>query len=801
MPTLIIDGKEIDVKPGTSIMEAAKLLGIYIPHFCYHPKLPIAGNCRMCLVEVEKMPKPVISCAMPVSEGMVVKTDSPMVRTARKGVMEFLLINHPLDCPVCDQGGECTLQDLAMKYGPDRSRFHDHKREVPNHDLGPLIETEMNRCIHCTRCIRFSEDVSGVEQMGAVYRGDHMMVGPFVEGHLESELTGNLAEICPVGALNFKPFHFQARGWELKHADGVCTHCSVGCHTRLDHLDGRILRVMARGWDAGNESWLCDKGRFAIDGLREGRLEAPLVRPVNGVVQNKVSWPEALDQAAAILKSVKPEEVAGVASDAIQGGEELFAFQDLLRNVVGTAHVDHRLRQRDFSGDEQPLTRADLLMNTPLLDLAGADVILLVGFDPRFETPLLNFRLRRASQAGARVISIHTRQLNSNLLGLTSIVVAPGGEAQLLNQVLAGVDGAAVEGDAGMVAALLKGAKKPVVLLGEQAIVHPEAEGLRRLVVALLDKVGAIGPNWNGFNRVASRGNAAAAQDLGVVPHRGPGYTRLERAGMNAAAILEAAAEGRIKVLFLLGVDPTEEALDRELARKALEKARVIYLGAYGCEASRAAEVVLAGLAPGEKPMTLTNCEGRVQRGVRAGNGPLEAKEDWRILRGLSDRFASPLGYNDLESLRKRMATNDHRYDFARLGPGETPRACDHSPVTKGLPVVVRAFEPASGIHLVVESALYRDDPVAWRSPVMGKLARDGRLRIHPDDATGLAIGQDGLVRVLQGEKRVELRADLDSRVPRGVVFGDFGQGDHALRELCDYVNGYSRVSLVALPG
>ncbi|MBF0339896.1 MAG: NADH-quinone oxidoreductase subunit NuoG [Magnetococcales bacterium] len=800
MPTLIIDGKEIDVKPGTSIMEAARLLNIAIPHFCYHPKLPIAGNCRMCLVEVEKMPKPVISCAMPVSEGMVVKTDSDMVRTARKGVLEFLLINHPLDCPVCDQGGECTLQDLAMKYGPDRSRFHDHKRQALNYDLGPLIETEMNRCIHCTRCIRFSEDVSGVEQMGAVYRGDHMQVGPFVEQPLESELTGNLAEICPVGALNLKPFHFQARGWELKHADGVCPHCSVGCHTRLDHQDGRILRVMARSWNEGNEAWLCDKGRFANDGLTEERLLTPMVRSSRGNGFKKASWPEALDQAAAILKSVRPEEVAGLAGDSIQGGEELFAFQDLLRNVVGTNHLDHRLRQRDFSGDALPLTRADLLMNTSLVNLAGADGILLVGFDPRFETPLLNFRLRRASQAGARVMAIHPRKLTSNLLNLTEIVVGAGHEVELLNQVLRALDGEG-SGDAAAVAELLKGAKKPVILLGEHAIGHPEAELLRRLSVALLDKVGAIGAHWNGFNRVASRGNAASAQDMGVVPHRGPGYARLDWVGMNGAEILEAAAAGRIKVLFLLGADPLEDALDRDLARRAMEKVRVIHLGAYACDASQRAEVVLPGLAPGEKSMTLTNCEGRVQQSSRAVNGPLEAKEDWRVLRALSDRFSAPLGYNDLEALRKRMAASDHRYDFSRLGPGETAQACDHSPVTKGLPVSVAIHAAEDGIHLLLESCLYRDDPVTWRSRVMGKLARDGRLRIHPDDATGLAIVQDGLVRVLQGEKRVELRADLDSRIPRGVVSGDFGRGENALRQLCDYSGGYPRVSLVALPG
>ncbi|MBF0429270.1 MAG: NADH-quinone oxidoreductase subunit NuoG, partial [Magnetococcales bacterium] len=321
MPTLIIDGKEIDVKPGTSIMEAAKLLGIYIPHFCYHPKLPVSGNCRMCLVEVEKMPKPVISCAMPVNEGMVVKTDSDMVHKARQGVLEFLLINHPLDCPVCDQGGECSLQDLAMKYGADRSRFHDHKRRVPNYNVGPLIEMEMNRCIHCTRCIRFSEDVSGVEEMGAVYRGDHMRVGPFFDTVLSSELTGNMAEICPVGALNNKPFHFKARGWELKHVDGVCGHCSVGCHTRMDHLDGHILRVMSRTWPDGNETWICDKGRFANDGLIENRLDAPQLRVPGGLLK-KAAWADALNRAAEMIKGVKPEEVAGLATESGLGAEE-----------------------------------------------------------------------------------------------------------------------------------------------------------------------------------------------------------------------------------------------------------------------------------------------------------------------------------------------------------------------------------------------------------------------------------------------------------------------------------------------
>ncbi len=802
MPTLIIDGKEIDVKAGTSIMEAAKLLGISIPHFCYHPKLPVSGNCRMCLVEVEKMPKPVISCAMPVGEGMVVKTDSEMVRKARLGVMEFLLINHPLDCPVCDQGGECSLQDLAMKYGSDRSRFHDHKRRVPNYDLGPLIETEMNRCIHCTRCIRFSADVSGVEQMGAVYRGDHMRVGPFKSTFLDSEMTGNLAEICPVGSLNLKPFHFQARGWELKKVDGVCGHCAVGCHTRMDHLNGTILRVMARAWNEGNETWICDKGRFAIDGLGEDRLHHPMMRSVDGGPLVKAAWAEALDRAAGIIKEVKPEEVAGLASDAGQGGEELFAFQDFLRNVVGTPHVDHRLRQMDFSGDEVPLTRADLMMNTPLANLPKADLVLLIGCDPRHETPILNFRLRRATQAGAVVYAINPRMLKSNLLNLNEIVLRPGNEPAYLAALLSAIEGGTVEDT--QIAALAKAvkeAKRPVVLLGDYAVNHPQAELLRRQAVALMSAVGALSSEWNGFNRVASAGNGAAAQDFGLVPHRGPGYARLDTVGLNTAAILTAAVEGRIKVLILMGADPLADALDRDLARRALSKAKIIYLGAFQGESAKGADVVLAGLAPGEKEMTLTNCEGRAQQSGRAVNGPLEAKEDWRIFRALSDRFAAPLGYNDLNALRKIMGSKDLRYDMSKLGIGESAPACDHSPVTTELPIAQPETVNRAGILLVLEASFYRDDPVARRSKVMSQLVQDGALLINPEDANGLRITQNALVRVLQGEQRVELRANLDNRVPQGVVFGHYGHGIQAPQDLCSFADGVPRVSLVALPG
>ncbi|MBF0582780.1 MAG: NADH-quinone oxidoreductase subunit NuoG [Magnetococcales bacterium] len=808
MPTLIVDGKEISVQPGATIMDAARLLGVYIPHFCYHPQLSIAGNCRMCLVEVEKMPKPVISCAMPVSDGMVVKTDSEMVRKARKAVMEFLLINHPLDCPVCDQGGECSLQDLAMKYGPDRSRYHEFKRHAHDYDLGPLVETEMSRCIHCTRCIRFSDEVAGVPEMGAVFRGDHMQVGPYVEKSLSSELSGNLPEVCPVGALNNKPFHFQARGWELKKSEGICAHCGVGCHVRVDHLNGEVKRLMARRCADINQSWICDKGRFAYDGLTQARLEQPVVRSESTYAREEVSWAAALDRTAELIKRFKPEEIAGLASDGVQGGEELFAFQDFLRHVVGTADLDHRLRQRDFSGDEQPLTRADLLMNTPLTALGKADVVLLVGADPRFEVPLLNLRLREASLAGTRIFAIHPRQLKANLANFSQIVLQPGAEVAFLQGMLQALEGGAVAPEAAALVAAWQGAKRPLLLLGDYAVSHPQAETIRRLAVALLEKVSALGSEWNGFNRLVSRGNGAAAQDMGVVPHRDPGYKRLERRGRNARQILQAAADGEIKLLLLLGCDPTLEGVDTRLGRAALAKAYVVYVGAHQTPAAMQADVVLPGLAITERDVTLTNVEGRAQRSGMAVMGPVQAKEDWRIFRALSDRFATPLSYNTREALRSRMAAADHRYALDDLEPGELSAACDHSPVTVGLPLEARAGQAVvgqeAGLVLVLEPTFYQDDAVTRHSAILGQLAQGrsaavGSLRINPQDAARQKVQAGQSVRLIHGERSLECVAALDAAVPVGAVFGDMGQAAVLMQDLCDWDGGFPRVSLIGL--
>ncbi|MBF0159510.1 MAG: NADH-quinone oxidoreductase subunit NuoG [Magnetococcales bacterium] len=796
MPTLIIDNREIQVKPGTTIMEAARALGVYIPHFCYHPKLSIAGNCRMCLVEVEKMPKPVVACAMPVNDGMVVRTNSEMAQRARRGVMEFLLINHPLDCPVCDQGGECSLQDLAMKYGPDRSRFHETKRHAVDKDLGPLIETEMNRCIHCTRCIRFSVEIAGVEEMGATFRGDHMQVGPYVEKTLSSELAGNMAEICPVGALNDKPFHFQARSWELRHSDGLCFHCPIGCHVRRDHIDNSIKRVKARACDAINETWICDKGRYSYDGLSVERLLKPMARPSRGAPLVAVSWPEALERAATILKQVQPHEVAGLADVGVQSAEDLFAFQDLLRQVVGTPHIDHRLRQRDFSGDEVPLTRADLLMNTPLSQLEQADCIVLVGQDSRYEAPLLHLRLRKAAAAGATLFAIYPRRLDSTIATLETLIVHPGDEAIFLDEILLALTQQALSGEtaASRVASALKKAKRPVLLLGDYAINHPMAEAIRRRVVAILNECQALGQGggqekWHGYNRVDSASNSAAAQDFGLVPHRGPGYRRLSGAsGYHARAILEAAAEGKIKVLLLLGADPTVDTVEPALARAALAKAKVIYLGAFERPAARSADVLLPGLLIPEKIATLTNAEGRVQRSDRVLQPPGEAKEDWRVLRALSDHFPQPLGYRDLQQLHQAMAQTDHRYPLQPLSGRDLAPPCDHSPVTVGLPL---NDDPCghlgSGLLLVMERAFYHDDPVTRRSAIMAQLDCGPVARIHPDEGRRLGLSAGERVWITQGQNRIGMVLALDDSVPVGTLFGRYSYLEALIQDLCSW--------------
>lgn len=795
MPTLIIDGKEISVKDGATIMEAAKLLGIFIPHFCYHRKLSVSGNCRMCLVEVEKSPKPVVACAMPVNDGMVVKTNSPMVLESRKAVMEMLLINHPLDCPVCDQGGECSLQDLAMKYGPDRARFHEDKRVVHNWELGPFVETVMNRCIQCTRCIRFSTEIAGVEEMGGIARGDHLFIGPAVNLELSSELSGNLAQVCPVGALNLKPFHFQARGWELKRSEGICNQCAVGCHVRRDHLENRVKRVMASGCDAVNEMWICDKGRFSYDGLTAGRQAYPMERR-NNMVSTPISLNSALDRAAELIKEVKPEAVAGLADDRLCG-EDLYAFQDFLRNSVGTVHLDHRLRLRDYSGDAAPLTRADLMMNTPLANLAEADAIVLVGMDPRLETPLLNLRLRKAAMNGASVFALNPRRMDANLPSLREIVLRPGQEIAFLLDVARVLKGENVASEeARQLAAVLAAAQKPAMLLGEYGVNHPHAEMLRRAVVQVLAGCKAIRADWNGYNRVRYRGNSAGAQDLGVVPHRGPGYAFLPHTGLPAMRILEEAVKGTIKVLILLGSDPLSDAVDTTLARAALEKVTVIYIGPYANESAKLAQVVIPGLVVSEKNGTYTNCEGRAQRSGKAVNGPEEAREEWRVLRALSDRFAHSLSYNDLNALRGAMA-RDHRYVMDHLTGGELMAACDHSPVTMNLPVVAPAAV-GEGLVLILEPSFLHDDPMAANSEVLVRQDKGNRLLVSPADAAARKIAHGGKVRLIRGDRTVEMVAAVDGKVPVGVVFAPYGYGGAAQR-LVDWNGGFPMVSLAAL--
>ncbi len=617
MPKLSIDGREIEVDAGTTILQAAEVLGIEIPRFCYHERLAIAGNCRMCLVEVEKMPKPVASCAMPVNEGMVVRTDTATIRKARQGVMEFLLINHPLDCPICDQGGECDLQDQALAYGSDRSRYHEEKRAVTDKNFGPLIETSMTRCIQCTRCIRFITEIAGVSELGAIGRGEHMEIATYVGKAINSELSGNLIDLCPVGALTNKPAAFTYRAWELKKTESVDAMDALGAAIRVDTRGNEVIRVLPRVNDDINEEWLSDRSRFAIDGLKRQRLDRPYVRR-DGRLQ-PVSWPEALQAVASKVKGVAGNRIAAIAGDQADC-ETLVAAKDLL-TALGSAHVD--CRQDGAKLDAS--VRASYVFNSTIAGIEDADAVLIIGSNPRKEAAVLNARLRKRWLAG----------------GFKAAVVGPQADLAFKHEWLG--DSPAVLAD---IAAgrhpffeVLKSAAKPMLILGQGALARADGAEILGLARALADAAGLVKAGWNGFNVLHTAAGRVGGLDVGFVPGAG---------GHDVAGILAAATAGEIEVVVLLGAD--------EIDTKGLGNAFVVYLGSHGDAGAHRADVVLPGAAYTEKSATYVNTEGRVQRTRLAVFPPGDAKEDWKVIRALSDAVGKPLAYDTPKQVRDRLA-------------------------------------------------------------------------------------------------------------------------------------------------
>jgi NADH-quinone oxidoreductase subunit G len=762
-----IDGRTFEAPKGAMLIDVADDADIHIPRFCYHKKLSVAANCRMCLVEVEKAPKPLPACATPVMDGMKVYTQSPLALHAQKGTMEFLLINHPLDCPICDQGGECELQDVAMGYGESLSRYTEAKRVVKDEDIGPLIETEMTRCIHCTRCVRFGEEIAGVRELGATGRGEHMRIGTYVEKTVAHELSGNVIDLCPVGALTAKPSRYTARAWELAQASTIAPHDAVGSNLFVHTDEGRAMRVVPRENEPVNETWISDRDRFSYTGLyAEDRLVRPRIR-VDGHWQ-EVSWENALNYVVEGLKENAAERIGALLSPSLSL-EEHYLAQKVLRGM-GVTDIDHRVNQRDFR-DEAAAPLFPYL-GAAIADLETADAVLLVGSNPRREQPLLAHRLRKAASRGARVSLI-----NDMLLELTYPV-----QAQLVgdehDQVMA------LAGVAGQVAAAGKALPKKlekVVKAAERA--EPDTrEACERIARALLDGqqshvlLGAAAINspafapiralsgWIARHTGASLGymaegaNAGGAWLAGVLPHRGAAGTALEAAGSSAAEMID---QGR-DAFVIAGLEPGRDGANPIAFRTALDNAGfVVALGSFADpELEAVADVLLPITTSFEHSGTFVNAEGRWQSYRAASRAPEDARPGWKVWRVLGNLLGQPgFDYLDSRAVRDELKGQLSGASF------------DTSVNLNKVQVEAPKRRKGKGLYRMQASALYGTDALVRRAEPL-QASPEGALAecvlVHPESASGHADGSR--VRLRQGDAETELTLVVDDSVPPGLV-------------------------------
>jgi NADH-quinone oxidoreductase subunit G len=626
MPKVNIDGTVIEVENGTTLLQACEMVGAEIPRFCYHERLSIAGNCRMCLVEVKGAPKPQVSCGVSVNdlrpgpEGQPpeVFTRTPTVKKAREGVMEFLLINHPLDCPVCDQGGECDLQDQAMAYGIDQNRFHENKRAVEDKYIGPLIRTFMNRCIQCTRCIRFSSEVAGIDELGAIGRGEDMEITTYLERAMVSELQGNVIDLCPVGALVSAPYSMKARPWELRKTESVDVMDALGAAIRVDVRDRRVMRILPRRYDEVNEEWISDKSRFIWDGLMTQRLDRPYVR--EGGRLRPASWGEAFGLIAERFKAAGPEATGCLMGD-LAGVEEMFALKSLMRSL-DVKHVDCR---EPHSPLGEAGGRAGFLFNATVAGIEQADAILIVGSNPRLESAVLNARIRKVWRANGVPIGV---------IGENADLTYPyrhlGAGPQSLVELLDGK---------GPFAKVLEKAERPLIIVGQGAIARPDGKAVLARAARLALQCGAVREEWNGFSVLHTAAARAGGLEVCALP--------ASEGGMATADILAAAKAGDIAAVYLLGVD--------EIDMAELGDAFVVYQGTHGDAGAHRADVVLPGAAYTEKSATFVNTEGRPQMTRRGAFPPGDARDDWAIVRALSDVLGATLPFDTLDQLRARL--------------------------------------------------------------------------------------------------------------------------------------------------
>ncbi len=776
MVTIEIDGKPYQAEAGQMLIEITDANGIDIPRFCYHKKLSVAANCRMCLVDVERAPKPMPACATPVMDGMKVFTRSEKALTAQKAVMEFLLINHPLDCPICDQGGECELQDIAMGYGRDVSRYNEGKRVVFDKNLGPLIATEMTRCIHCTRCVRFSQEISGIQEMGTPGRGEHTKIGTYIEKNITSELSGNMIDVCPVGALTSKPFRFSARAWEIQQRDTIAPHDAVGSNLHLHIRRNQVMRVAPKENEAINEVWISDRDRFSYEGLTaEDRLTTPMIK-VEGSWQS-TDWENALALAADGLKRVldaHQSSLVGALASATATVEELYLLQKVMRGI-GSQNIDHRLHQVDFSDqNEAPLFP---YLGQAIADLEQCDAALVIGSHLNKEQPLLNHRLRKAAtRRGAKVMLVNPIDYQFNFDISEKIIAAPAAWVENL----AGIAKALLESKSTLLPASMENlladvtvsdsqraiarslktaGKRRTVLLGHLAAAHPQWSDIRTLAATIAKLSGAH------LGYLAEANNTAGAWLAGVLPHRSAAGMPVETAGLDANSMLTQGLKGYV----LLGLEPELESWDGATALETLKKADfVVSLSAYRTPTMESyADVILPIALFAETSGTYVNGEGRWQSFSGAVNPPGEARPAWKILRVFGNLLnLEGFDYTSSDQVRDELRTQVGDKSANNRAAWQIPKALKLETTTKGL-------------QRLTEMPIYSGDALVRRAGALQRTL-DAKItagvHINAEVAAQLSLEDSQTVEVKLNDAHLTLPVVIDDRVPNEGVLIYAGQ-------------------------
>ena len=614
MQKLKINNIDIEIEEGLTVLQACEKAGVEIPRFCYHERLSIAGNCRMCLVEMEKSPKPIASCAMPAIDGMNIKTNTPLVEKARKGVMEFLLANHPLDCPVCDQGGECDLQDQSMFYGVDKSRFKENKRQVPEKNLGPLIKTIMTRCIHCTRCIRFATEVAGVEELGAIGRGEDMQITTYLEKSMESEMSGNVVDLCPVGALTSKPYVFEARPWDLKKTETIDVMDAVGSNIRVDTYEWEVKRVLPRINEDINEEWISDKTRHACDGLLNQRLDTPYIKKDGTLI--KSSWKEAFELIKNKILQTSSDKISGFVGDMINM-EASYIFKELLSKVFKTEWYESRSDHYYLN----TYNRENYLFNSKIKCIEESDLIILIGTNPRFEATILNARIRKA------YVKNKTKIFSLNNVGdLTYPYKLINGDTETIKN---------ISEDNHELSEKIKKANKPLIIFGQSYLLLKSSVYTLELLKSFLLKNNKISNEWYALNLISNDASTVGSIDLGIYNNKN-----------NENEVLKNLQNNSYEVVYLLGADNLNFNKKNEF---------IIYQGSHGDKGAELADIILPSAAFTEQDGFYTNLEGVMQKAYKASYPPGEAKEDWQVINELSKYISSKNLYDSKESLEKNM--------------------------------------------------------------------------------------------------------------------------------------------------